>query len=107
VRGGGGGFLSPPPPLTNNATERLIRRLDQQYQNFAGFDSLTTARVYVHLFELVYRFTPFGTGANPHLRGRCPLELAGYDLSQLPLARYLREHGKHPLLPLLQEVVPG
>jgi transposase-like protein len=94
-------------PLTNNATERLIRRFDQHYQNFAGFDSLSTARVYVHLFELVYRFTPFGDGATPHLRGRCPLELAGYDLSQLTLARYLREHGKQPLLPLPQEVVPG
>jgi transposase-like protein len=78
-------------PLTNNATERLIRRFDQHYQNFAGFDSLETARSYLHLFELTYRFTPFGPEVQPHLRGKCPLELAGYDLAQSPLARYLQD----------------
>jgi transposase-like protein len=84
-------------PLTNNTTERLIRRFDQHYQNFAGFDSLETARCYLHLFELTYRFTPFGPEVQPHLRGKCPLELAGYDLTQVPLARYLQEHGTVPL----------
>ncbi len=93
-------------PLTNNATERLIRRFDQHYQTFAGFDSLETARVYLHLFELTYRFTPFGSEVQPHLRGRCPLELAGYDLSQVPIARYLRQHSKVPLFPDPPEVVP-
>jgi transposase-like protein len=93
-------------PLTNNATERLIRRFDQHYQNFAGFDSLDTARCYLHLFELTYRFTPFGPEVQPHLRGKCPLELAGYDLTQVPLARYLREHGTAPLIPSRAEVVP-
>jgi hypothetical protein len=93
-------------PLTNNATERLIRRFDQHYQNFAGFDSVETARVYLHLFELSYRFTPFGPEVQPHLRGRSPLELAGYDLSTVPLARYLREHSTAPLLALPTKVVP-
>jgi len=93
-------------PLTNNATERLIRRLDQHYQNFAGFDSLETAQSYLHLFELTYRFTPFGSEVQPPLRGKCPLELAGYDLSQVPLAHYLREHGTCPLIPAVTEVVP-
>ena len=78
-------------PLTNNATERLIRRFEQHYQNFAGFDSLATARCYLHLFELTYRFTPFGAEVQPYLRDKCPLELAGYDLTQVPLARYLRD----------------
>ena len=45
-------------PLTNNATERLIRRFDQHYQNFAGFDSLETARCYLHLFELTSASRP-------------------------------------------------
>jgi len=93
-------------PLTNNATERLIRRFDQHYQNLAGFDSLETARAYLHLFALAYRFTPFGPEVQPHLRGKCPLELAGYDLTQVPLARYLREHGTAPLIPPRAEVVP-
>jgi len=66
---------------------------------FAGFDSIETARCYLHLFELTYRFTPFGPEVQPHLRGKCPLELAGYDLTQVPLARYLREHGTTPADP--------
>ncbi len=51
----------------------------------------------MHLFELTYRFTPFGPEVQLHLRGQCPLELAGYDLTQVPLACYLREHGTAPL----------
>jgi transposase-like protein len=95
-------------PLTNNATERLIRRFDQHYQNFAGFDSIETARCYLHLFELTYRFTPFGPEVQPHLRGKCPLELAGHDVTQVPLARYLQEHGVALLMPSAAraEVVP-
>jgi transposase-like protein len=93
-------------PLTNNVTERLIRRFDQHYQNFAGFDSIETARCYLHLFELTYRLTPFGPEVQPYLRGKCPLELAGYDLTQVPLAHYLREHGTVPLVPPRSEVVP-
>ena len=99
-------YDSPLIPLTNNATERLIRRFDQHYQNFAGFDSIETAGCYLHLFELTYRFTPFGPEVQPHLRGKCPLELAGYDLTQVPLARNLREHGTTPLIPPRAEVVP-
>ena len=93
-------------PLTNNATERLIRRFDQHYQNFAGFDSIETARCYLHLFELTYRFTPFGPEVQPHLRGKCPLELAGYDLTHIPLASYLHQHGTAPLVSAPAEVVP-
>jgi transposase-like protein len=93
-------------PLTNNATERLIRRFDQHYQNFAGFDSIETARCYLHLFELTYRFTPFGPEVQPHLRGKCPLELAGYDLTHIPLAGYLRQHGTVPLVSAPAEIVP-
>jgi hypothetical protein len=60
------------------------------------------------LFELTNRFTPFGPEVQPHLRGRCPLELAGYDLTQVPLAYYLREHGTVPLIrgAAQPEVVP-
>ena len=93
-------------PLTNNTTERLIRRFDQHYQNFAGFDSFESAQRYLAVFELVYRLTPFGPEVQPYLRGKCPLELAGYDLTLVPLARYLRERGNAPLLPPPPEVVP-
>ncbi len=33
-----------------------------------------------------YWFTPFSQDAQPRIRGKCPLELAGYDISQVPMA---------------------
>jgi transposase-like protein/DNA-directed RNA polymerase subunit RPC12/RpoP len=72
-------------PRTNNAVEIVIGRFDQHYRNFRGFESLQTAQVYLGVFEKVYRFTPFSDDAQPEIRGRSPLELAGYDLSQMPM----------------------
>jgi transposase-like protein len=72
-------------PRTNNAVEMVIRRFDQHYQNFGGFESLETARVYLGVFEKLYRFTPFSDDAQPEIRGKSPLELAGYDLKQIPM----------------------
>jgi transposase-like protein len=87
---------NPLVPLTNNAVELVIRRFDQHYQNMCGFDSIGTARRYLYLFELTYRFTPFAKDNRPvkgrqlDIRGKCPLELAGYDISHMPIARILR-----------------
>ncbi len=72
-------------PTTNNAVELVIRRFDQHYQNFCGFDSLESAQLFLGVFEKVYRFTPFTSDAQPRIRGKCPLELAGYDISQVPM----------------------
>lgn len=77
-------------PKTNNSVELVIRRFDQHYQNFCGFDSLETARLYLAVFEKVYRFTPFTQDAQPRIRGKCPLEVAGYDISELPMAQVCR-----------------
>jgi hypothetical protein len=70
-----------------------------------GFDSIETARKYLNLFELAYRFTPFvqdnkkdrrrppnqRIGGKSHLEwGKSHLELAGYDVSQIPIAHILR-----------------
>ncbi len=73
-------------PRTNNAVELVIRRFDQHYQNFCGFESIETAQIYLGVFEKLYRLTPFSENAQPRIRGKCPLELAGYDLSRLPVA---------------------
>ena len=61
---------------------------------------------------MVYRLTPFARDNREvqsrgySIRGKCPLELAGYDLSQIPLAQLFQ----HPLLALpgqpAREVVP-
>jgi len=72
-------------PITNNAVEMVIRRFDQHYQNFCGFESLQSAQLYLGVFEKVYRFTPFSDDAQPGIRGRSPLQLAGYDLSRIPM----------------------
>jgi transposase-like protein len=103
----------PLTPLTNNTVELVNRRFDQHYQNMCGFDGIETARKYLHLFELTYRFTPFAKDNRPvggrelDIRGKCPLELAGYDISQMPIARVLRGQllGWPP--ELLQEAVPS
>jgi len=73
-------------PATNNAVERVIGRFDQHYQNFCGFESIADAQRYLAVFEKIYRFTPFSQDAQPGVRGKCPLQLAGYDISQLPIA---------------------
>jgi len=104
---------NPLTPLTNNTIELVNRRFDQHYQNMCGFDSIETARKYLHLFELTYRFTSFAKDNRPvegrelDIRGKCPLELAGYDISQIPIARILRGQllGWPP--ELLQEAVPS
>jgi transposase-like protein len=73
-------------PRTNNAVELVIRRFDQHYQNFCGFQSIETAQIYLRVFEKLYRLTPFSKDAQPRIRGKCPLELAGYDLGRFPVA---------------------
>jgi len=100
-------------PLTNNTVELVIRRFDQHYQNMCGFDSIETARQYLHLFELTYRFTPFAQDNRPvkgrelDIRGKCPLELAGYDISQIPIARILRGQLLGWPSETLRELVPN
>ena len=85
-------------PKTNNTTELVIRRFDQHYQSFCGFNSIETAQCYLAVFEKVYRFTPFSDDAQPAIRGKCPLELAGYDISQLPMTTLT--HGLSFIWPL-------
>jgi transposase-like protein len=77
-------------PMTNNTTELVIRRFAQHYQNFCGFDSIETAERYLAVFEWCYRLTPFTQDAQRRIRGKCPLELAGYDVSKLPMAQLCR-----------------
>lgn len=79
---------SPLIPRTNNACELVIRRFDQHYQGMCGLDNLESARIHLRIFELVYRLTPFADDNPSHIRGKCPLELAGYDLQALPIANF-------------------
>jgi transposase-like protein len=73
-------------PTTNNTVELVIRRFDQHYQNFCGFDNLESAQRYLGVFEKIYRFTPFSQDAQPRIRGKSPLQLAGYNVGHLPMS---------------------
>ncbi len=75
-------------PRTNNATELVIRRFDQHYQAMCGLDTLESAKIYLRVFELVYRLTPFADDGRREIRGKSPLELAGYDVKSLPIADF-------------------
>jgi hypothetical protein len=94
-------------PRTNNATELVIRRFDQHYQNFCGFDSLPSARLFLAVFEKVYRFTPFTPDAQPRIRHKCPLALAGYDVSGLPMAQICKGWALDGSVSLSRVTVPN
>ena len=51
----------------------VIGRFDQLYQNFRGFDSIESARIFLAVFEKVYRFTPFSDDAQSRIRGKSPV----------------------------------
>jgi hypothetical protein len=80
-------------PASNNALEMVIRRFDQHYQNFCGFESIATARLHLGVFEKIYRFTPFSNDARPGIRGKSSLQLAGFDLSLVPMSWLCRLTG--------------
>jgi transposase-like protein/DNA-directed RNA polymerase subunit RPC12/RpoP len=94
-------------PATNNAVEMVIRRFDQHYQNFCGFESIKSARVYLAVFEKIYRFTPFSDDARPAIQGKCPLQIAGYDPSQMPLTWLCRGYSLDWPVTLEAEHVPN
>jgi hypothetical protein len=80
-----------------------------------GFDSIETARKYLYLFELTYHFTPFVQDnkkdrvrpPDQRIGGKCPLELAGYDISQIPIAQILRGQLLGWPSETLRELVPN
>jgi hypothetical protein len=94
-------------PKTNNAVEMVIRRFDQHYQNFCGFENIETTQLYLAVFEKLYRFTPFSDDAQPAIRGKCPLELAGYDISQMPMTALCQGLSLDWPLELTQNDVPN
>jgi hypothetical protein len=53
-------------PATNNTVELVIRRFDQHYQNFCGFESSANAQCYLAVFEKLDRFTPFSQSLPLH-----------------------------------------
>jgi transposase-like protein len=94
-------------PTTNNTTEQVIRIFTQHYKTFCGFENIESARLYLGVFEKVYRFTPFSDDAQERIRGRCPLELAGYEVQKLPMTQLFRGLALQWEPPAFQELVPN
>ena len=59
------------------------------------------------VFEKVYRFTPFSDDAHERIRGKCPLELAGYEVRKLPMAQLFRGLALQWPASAFQEIVPN
>ena len=93
-------------PKTNNAVELVIRRFDQHYQAMCGLDTLESAKIYLRVFELVYRLTPFADDGRREIRGKSPLELAGYDVKSLPIANFFTQLKWPPLALEDKNLVP-
>jgi transposase-like protein len=94
-------------PTTNNATEEVIRIFTQHYKTFCGFENIHTARSFLAVFEKVYRFTPFSNDAQERIRGKCPLELAGYETQNLPMAQLFRGLALQWPPAAFREIVPN
>ena len=94
-------------PTTNNSTEEVIRIFTQHYKTFCGFENIDSARLYLGVFEKVYRFTPFSNDAQERIRGKCPLELAGYEVQKLPMTQLFRGLALQWPASAFQELVPN
>jgi transposase-like protein len=94
-------------PTTNNACEEVIRIFTQHYKTFCGFENMESARLYLGVFEKVYRFTPFSDDAQKRIRGKCPLELAGYEVLKLPMAQLFRGLALQWPAAAFRELVPN
>lgn len=94
-------------PTTNNACEEVIRIFTQHYKTFCGFENIKSAQLYLGVFEKVYRFTPFSNDAQKRIRGKCPLELAGYEVLKLPMAQLFRGLALQWPASAFEEIVPN
>jgi transposase-like protein len=94
-------------PTTNNAVEQVIRVFTQHYKTFCGFENIASARLYLGVFEKVYRLTPFSNDAQERIRGKCPLELAGYEIQKLPMVHLFRGLALQWPTTAFQELVPN
>jgi hypothetical protein len=95
-------FLELPYPIFRARSQKM--RLPSEARE-SDFDTIERARLFLGVFEKVYRFTPFTEDAQPRIRNRCPLELAGYDISQMPMASLCAGSSfAWPLAPVREEV---
>ena len=76
-------------PTTSNAAERFLGAFDRFYRAKGPFQNLASAQKHVALFMLGYVFETFSAEAAAERQGRCPLQLAGYEVGAIPLFHLL------------------
>jgi len=91
-------------PSTSNAVERFFGRFDHFYQAKGPFQSRASAEKHVALFLLGYVFETYSDEAQASHQGRCPLQLAGYQVDTVPLFHLLNRPN---LMPLRKRLIEG
>ena len=76
-------------PTTSNAAERFLGAFDRFYRAKGPFQNPASAQKHVDLFMLGYVFETFSAEAAAERQGRCPLQLAGYEVGPIPLFHLL------------------
>jgi transposase-like protein len=76
-------------PTTSNAAERFLGAFDRFYRAKGPFQNLASAHKHVALFMLGYVFETFSAEASAQRQGRCPLQVAGYEVGAIPLFHVL------------------
>jgi len=76
-------------PTTSNAAERFLGAFDRFYRAKGPFQNPASAQKHVDLFMLGYVFETFSAEAAAERQGRCPLQVAGYDVEAIPLFHVL------------------
>ncbi len=76
-------------PTTSNAVERFFGAFDRFYQLKGPFQHEASAHKHVALFMLGYVFETASADAAVARQGRCPLQVAGYEVDTIPLFHLL------------------
>lgn len=72
-------------PSTANAAERFLGAFDRFYRLKGPFQNPASAEKHIRLFGLGYVFHAFSCQAQKDRQGLCPLQLAGYQVADIPL----------------------
>jgi hypothetical protein len=76
-------------PTTSHAAERFLGAFDRFYRAKGPFPSVDSAQKHVALFLLGDVFETFSAEAAAERQGRCPLQVAGYEVGAIPLFHLL------------------
>lgn len=86
-------------PTTSKTTERFLGALERFYRCKGPFQNVASAHKHVALLMLGYVFETFSAEASAERQGRCPLQVAGYEVKAIPLFHLLNRPDPSRLRP--------